>query len=142
MKRAICLVFVVLALLFATELPGHAQSHGGHGGHSGHGGHGHGHSSFSGSIWIGPGWGWGPWWGGWGPWWWGAPAYPYYPYSYGEPPVMQQQPQTYVEPTPRPEEEYYWYFCPDARNYYPYVKECPSGWLRVVPHQTPPDWRE
>jgi hypothetical protein len=27
----------------------------------------------------------------------------------------------------------YWYFCPDSRAYYPYVLECPSGWLAVVP---------
>ncbi len=27
----------------------------------------------------------------------------------------------------------YWYFCPDSQAYYPYVLECPSGWLQVVP---------
>jgi len=27
----------------------------------------------------------------------------------------------------------YWYFCPDSRTYYPYVLECASGWLAVVP---------
>ena len=27
----------------------------------------------------------------------------------------------------------YWYFCPDSRQYYPYVRECASGWLAVVP---------
>jgi len=27
----------------------------------------------------------------------------------------------------------YWYFCPDSRTYYPYVLDCASGWLAVVP---------
>jgi len=27
----------------------------------------------------------------------------------------------------------YWYYCPDVRGYYPYVQQCPSGWLQVVP---------
>lgn len=31
----------------------------------------------------------------------------------------------------------YWYFCPDSKTYYPYVKECPSGWQAVEP-VTPP----
>jgi len=31
----------------------------------------------------------------------------------------------------------YWYFCPDSRAYYPYVLECPSGWLAVVPGTAP-----
>ncbi|MGD0887130.1 MAG: hypothetical protein ABSA46_19985 [Thermodesulfovibrionales bacterium] len=37
---------------------------------------------------------------------------------------------------------YSWYFCPDSKNYSPYVKQCPKSWLRVVPPQAPPDWRE
>jgi FKBP-type peptidyl-prolyl cis-trans isomerase FkpA len=31
-----------------------------------------------------------------------------------------------------------WYYCNDTRAYYPYVRECASGWLQVVPQQTPP----
>lgn len=27
----------------------------------------------------------------------------------------------------------YWYFCPDSRQYFPYVQDCASGWLTVVP---------
>ena len=26
-----------------------------------------------------------------------------------------------------------WYYCRDAKAYYPYVRECPSGWQQVVP---------
>jgi len=159
MKKAICLVLVLAIVLFAIALPCYAAESGGHGGghggsgdrgggHGGSHGGGHdggrGHGSFSGSIWFGP---------GWGPWWWG-PGYPYYypysyypygynPYYYGESPVVvREQPPAYVQPAPREEEEYYWYFCPDSRNYYPYVKKCPGGWLRVVPSQTPSDWKE
>jgi len=159
MKKAICLLLVIALVLFAGTLPGYAAGSGGHGGghggshggsrggsHGGGHGGGHGHGSFSGSVWIGPGW------GGWGPWW-GFSAYPYYypyyypynyyPYYYGETPVAaEERPSAYVEPAPRQEEEEYWYFCPDSKNYYPYVKKCPGGWLRVVPPQTPPDWRE
>ena len=123
MKKGIypVLFLVIVAVLFAGALPVQAR--------------GHVHSSFHGSFWIGPGWGG---WAGWGPWWWGAPGYPYYPY-YSEPAVIQQQPQEYMQRAPQQEEQYYWYFCPDSRNYYPYVKQCPSGWLRVVPPQAPPD---
>jgi hypothetical protein len=27
----------------------------------------------------------------------------------------------------------YWYYCQSPRGYYPYVPQCPSGWLQVVP---------
>jgi hypothetical protein len=116
MKKAVCLVFAFLVFFLAISLPAQA----------------HDRVFFRGSVWIGPGW------GGGGPWWWGPPYYPYYPY-YPEPPVViQQQPPAYVEPTPQPEGQYYWYFCQDPQGYYPYVKKCPSGWLKVIP-QTPPD---
>ncbi len=129
MKKAVCLVLIVFALLFVGVLPVYADGHG-------HGGHGH--FSFSGGVWIGPGW------GGWGPWWWGAPYYPYYPYySYNPYPYYApQQSSEYVEQTPQVEEQTYWYFCPDAKNYYPYVKRCPGGWLRVIPPSAPADESE
>ncbi len=142
MKKAICLVLAVLVLVFASSLPGYVYgagdgggggSHGGGGGWHGGGGGWHG-GYWRGGVWIGPGW-------GWGPWWWDYPYYPYYPY-YSEPPVIQQQPQEYIQRAPQQEEQYYWYFCPDSKNYYPYVKQCPKGWLRVVPPQAPQDWRE
>jgi hypothetical protein len=28
----------------------------------------------------------------------------------------------------------YWYYCADAQAYYPYVQQCPGGWLTVVPN--------
>ena len=27
----------------------------------------------------------------------------------------------------------YWYYCTDPQGYYPYVRECPQGWMQVVP---------
>ena len=133
MKKSIYLVLVLItvALLFAGALPAQAR---GRGHFSGHG---HGHSSFSGSVWIGPGW------GGWGPWGWGVPAYPYYYGNYWPPAVIErEEPPVYVDPTPQAEEQSYWYFCPDSRNYYPYVKKCPNGWLKVIPPAAPPDYEE
>ncbi len=37
----------------------------------------------------------------------------------------------------QPDQPYYWYYCPDSKEYYPYVKSCPSGWMRVVPDANP-----
>src|SRR5215467_4067242 len=40
-----------------------------------------------------------------------------------------QAPQVYVQP-----EDYY--YCESAKEYYPYVKECPQGWTRIAPQPT------
>jgi len=47
-----------------------------------------------------------------------TPVYVPYP-AYGE-----SQPQ-------------YWAYCRSAQGYYPYVPECPGGWLPVLPTSTP-----
>jgi hypothetical protein len=72
------------------------------------------------------------------------PAYPYYtpyyaPYyypSYGYP----EAPTTYVEqgaqPVPAQPPTQWWYYCAEAKAYYPYVRECAGSWQRVSP--TPP----
>jgi hypothetical protein len=31
-----------------------------------------------------------------------------------------------------------WYYCPDAKGYYPYVRECPGDW-QAVPAEPPSD---
>ncbi len=123
MKKSFVVIFVVLALLLASTLPGQAfeRFHGG----------------FRGGVWIGPGWGW-----GWDPWLWGPPYY-YNPYYEGYNPYYaapQQQPQEYVQPAPQQEEQNYWYFCGKPQGYYPYVKRCPGGWMKVVPRSEPPDY--
>ena len=72
---------------------------------------------------------------------WPYSYYPPYPYYYPAYPsqvvVVPSQPQTYIQQdgtqaAPAPQQGY-WYYCTDARAYYPYVKECPGGWQRVAP---------
>jgi hypothetical protein len=133
MKKIIYFSIAIIVLLLVGGMPVlyasgvHGGGHGSYGGHygRGHGGYyGRGHGC--GVIWIGPGW--------WDPWW--DPLY--YPY-YSEPPyVIQQQAPVYEQQTPVEEQQNYWYFCPDSKAYYPYVKQCPGGWLKVVPTQGPP----
>lgn len=68
-----------------------------------------------------------------------APSYYYPPYYSSYYPQVQQAP-VYVEQNPQPAPSAqpsapagYWYYCADSRAYYPYVRECPSGWQRVAP---------
>lgn len=160
MKKIICLVIAlvlvpVLAISFseyAYAAGGGSHGGGGHGGGSWqgggggnwHGGGGNWHGGgwhgghWSGNIWIGPGWGWGPWW--WGP---GYPYYPYYSYYpyYASPGAVEQQP-IYTEEAPQRHRQSYWYYCEDSRAYYPYVKQCPKGWMKVVPSPVPEDREE
>ena len=76
----------------------------------------------------------GPYWGPyWGPAWYPAPVY--YP-----PAVVVASPPAPVQYVERNEQQPlqsgYWYYCETSRGYYPYVKDCPSGWKAVPP--TPP----
>jgi outer membrane protein OmpA-like peptidoglycan-associated protein len=155
MKKSICIALAIMSLIMVNSLPvpaasGGSGGHGGFGGRGGSGGHGGfvgrggsgGHGGFVGhggygghggvGVWFGPGW--------WGPGWWG-PGWPYYyPYNYPyyeSPPVVQQPPAEYIEPPPQSEEQDYWYFCQDPEGYYPYVKKCPKGWMRVIPSPPP-----
>ena len=64
------------------------------------------------------------------------PAYYYYPPTVVVPP----SPETYRErgdATNEDSTQNDWYYCADAKAYYPYVKQCPGGWQRVTP-QPPP----
>ena len=63
-----------------------------------------------------------------------APA-PYY-YPAPQVVVVPQQPQTYVQRN-QPEPNY-WYYCQNPQGYYPYIKSCPGGWMKVVPDTAPP----
>lgn len=68
-------------------------------------------------------------------------------------PMIIHQPPIYVhEPTPvyvqRPAPVYveqaqddssYWYYCDNPEGYYPYIKTCPGGWMKVVPQTVPPN---
>jgi hypothetical protein len=73
-----------------------------------------------------------------GPWYYPAPYYPpYYP-AYAYPPVVVQQPApAYVEQAAPAAQKNsaatgVWYYCSDAKAYYPYVKDCPGGWQKVA----------
>ncbi len=106
----------------------------------------------------GGGWHGGGGWSGWRGWngrWWGpsvyvgAPfwypygyaypyAYPYaFPYAAYPPPVVVEEsaPPLYTQDAPQAQ---YWYYCQNPPGYYPYVNQCPAGWLQVVPQPTPP----
>ncbi|SNB47239.1 hypothetical protein [Geobacter sp. DSM 9736] len=126
MKKITRMLIALLIMALATPVYADRGRGGGHGG--GHGRHGGTHFG----IFLSPGW--------WGPGWWG-PRYPYYPY-YQQPPIIIQQPREEYVPPPPAEEQQYWYYCPDPQGYYPYVKTCPKGWLKVVPSTTPPDGEE
>lgn len=82
----------------------------------------------------------------WSPWYY-PPSY-YYPPYYPPAPVMVERynPPVYIEqqappapppnatavPAPAPQTNY-WYYCSASKAYYPYVRECPSGWQKVLP---------
>lgn len=74
-----------------------------------------------------------------GPWYYPAPYY-YYPPAVV---TVPSTPPVYIEQgagsqaAPAPQSQAYWYYCADSKAYYPYVKECPAGWMRVIP-QPPP----
>ena len=75
----------------------------------------------------------------------GAPLFwPWYypPAYYPEPAVIAvpSSPPVYIERLRRrghAEGSGYWYHCDRPRGYYPYVKECPNGWRKEVPHAPP-----
>ena len=68
---------------------------------------------------------------GFGPWWW-DPFYDPYP---APPVVIQSEPEIYLDP--QAPEQHYWYYCSAPSGYYPYVKRCPNGWMKVAPAPTP-----
>jgi hypothetical protein len=155
MKKLTVFILAAALAVFVGSWPGqmeqvaYAAPHGGGGHGGGHGGGGHGGGRGAGGfvggghhggghhggghfgVWVGPGWGWDPFF---------YPYYPYYPYPYYNTPtvVVPQQPEEYVMPESQPEETSYWYFCKDPKGYYPYVKSCPGGWMKVVPAPAPP----
>ena len=83
-------------------------------------------------------------------WWWttGGMLYfyeePEYPYPQSvsgveyEIPDEDQLPQDYIQ-EPAEDPFYYWYYCEDPRGYYPYIPECPGGWITVEPLMQPHD---
>ena len=64
-----------------------------------------------------------------------APAVP--PVYVEQPQVLQSvpvQPPALLNPQEAsPQPGTMWYYCNEARAYYPYVKSCPAGWQQVTP---------
>jgi hypothetical protein len=58
--------------------------------------------------------------------------------AYAYPRVVVAPPRVYVEPPPSvyipsPPPQPVWYYCADLPGYYPYVQQCPGGWMQVIP---------
>jgi len=125
-------LLAVAFLAMAASVP--ALAGGGHRGGS-HGGY-YGYPRVSvGFAFGGPGY--------WGyPGYWGHPGYYYAPpyYSYPRAVGVSAEPTVYIERgdayAPPEQSQGYWYYCPEAKAYYPYVKQCAGCWQRVSP--TPP----
>jgi len=147
------IVLMMAIALLGSALGSSAAFAGGRAYGYGHGGsgHGYGYPRASVGVYVGPGW-YGPraywggaYWGGW-PYAYGAFAYPYYypPYYYPPAVVAPSTPPVYIErdtqsvAPAQQQPSQWWYFCPGANGYYPYVKECPGGWQRVAPQPPPP----
>ena len=120
------MTFAIVTALLVLALPLAALAGNGHG-------HGNTRVYIGGSFWLGPP-AWGP--AYYGPGYWG-PRYYYPPPPYYAPaPVIVQQTPQYVERAQADAD--YWYYCENPRGYYPYVRTCPGGWMRVVPDTVPP----
>ena len=54
-----------------------------------------------------------------------------YVYSYAYPVYVQSAPYDQTQAQ-------YWAYCRSPQGYYPYVSDCPAGWLPVMPTSPPP----
>jgi hypothetical protein len=115
MRKPGAILVLVAALLVLSAAPSHAWSRGWHG----HPFRAH-HSRVI--IGFGPAFWWGP-----SPFWWHYPP----AYVYAPPAVVVQEPPVYVQQPPAAPA--YWYYCPSAKGYYPYVQACPEAWIKVPP---------
>jgi hypothetical protein len=59
--------------------------------------------------------------------------------DYAAPPVVvAPTPPVYIQQGTPPDQAGYWYYCQNPQGYYPYITQCPAGWIAVAPTQTPP----
>ncbi|MGE5470609.1 MAG: hypothetical protein ACM3X0_07430 [Bacteroidota bacterium] len=99
------LKFLLIILLAGMGFNGNAWADRGHfGGHPG----GHFHHHHGGIVLVAP---------LFYPWWYDGPA-----------PVAP--PQLYIE---QGDAAGYWYYCADSRGFFPAVKDCPAGWIKIEP---------
>ncbi len=152
--RLIYLIFALLAILVNHSVLAR-DGHSGRGAHSGGSGHpggsyghegnysSHGHSHLNiGLGYYGPGfYGYGGFGGyGYGSYGFGGYGYsdPYYfppYYAYPRAVIVPSTPPVYIQQQIQPIQPRtnYWYYCQNPDGYYPYVKNCPGGWLQVAP---------
>ena len=72
---------------------------------------------------------------------WSGYSNPYYfsrAYAYPSPLISPATPPVYIErqvtvADSTQSQSNYWYYCRNPEGYYPYVKQCPEGWLQVAP---------
>lgn len=53
--------------------------------------------------------------------------------------IVPSAPPVYIQRetvTPVQQQTNYWHYCQNPDGYYPYVKQCPGGWLQVAPQPT------
>ena len=67
-----------------------------------------------------------------------APAYYAPPYAYGYPyaaPSYYSQQPTYLQQSAAPVQQQanLWYYCASSNGYYPYVRDCATGWQAISP---------
>jgi len=136
---ALALSLLASGMAFAERSSG-GRGHGGgsyHGGGHGRsyyhgGGYGHGYYRSGVDVVIGGSF-WGPPWY-YPPYYYSQPYYaPYYPYPYSPVVEVPSEPPVYIERS-RPDSSALpnlWFYCPESKTYYPYVKECSGGWQTV-----------
>lgn len=76
----------------------------------------------------------------------GYGGYGYHRYNHGAyyppavvipstPPVyIEKEPEQPVQSTQTNQESNHWHYCRKPEGYYPYVRKCEGGWLKVAPH--------
>ena len=111
------LLFTAIVLALGTIATGNALADGHH------------HSRVGVGIVVG-----GPYWGPW----YAPPPPPVYYYPPYYPPVVIERPAppVYIEQAPVVEAKPaagYWYYCQASGGYYPNIRECPQGWVKVLP---------
>jgi hypothetical protein len=65
------------------------------------------------------------------------------PVYYCPPPIIIHRPSVYIQTqevyVQRGSDDGYWYYCDNPQGFYPYIKSCPGGWMKVVPETVPPN---
>ena len=136
--RLMCLVIVLLGII-----PSSTWARGGHHHH-----HYRGWGSFGLGLGLGYGLG-GYGYRGFGGYRWGYPGYRfgyggYYSPYYAYPPVVAvpSTPPVYIQQGTEQQSgaelpDNYWYYCRKPEGYFPHVRKCPDGWMKVVPQLSP-----